>query len=161
MSMFCSSTLIFAPECWKCTLRGQDFKFFPETPAFSTSFFLLHLLQSFCHPLKTLLKTLSGVGKCQMFSRHSQVTIKSFEFGQHSSNHLLLPALMQYYFSKTSESLQEHAKQKITSKNLNYSWLPQVKKWSGKKKISRSGKVSGNFSVSQGKFKSLKEIKEK
>ena len=26
MSMFCSNILIFAPECWKCTLRGPDFK---------------------------------------------------------------------------------------------------------------------------------------
>ena len=29
MSIFCSHTLIFAPECWKCTLRGPDFKIFP------------------------------------------------------------------------------------------------------------------------------------
>ena len=28
MSAFCSSTQIFAPECWKCTLRGPDFKTF-------------------------------------------------------------------------------------------------------------------------------------
>ena len=25
MSVVCSNTLIFAPECWKCTLRGPDF----------------------------------------------------------------------------------------------------------------------------------------
>jgi len=30
MSTFCSNTLIFAPECWKCTLRGPDFNIFPE-----------------------------------------------------------------------------------------------------------------------------------
>ena len=29
MSVFCSNTLIFAPECWKCTLRGPDFQIFP------------------------------------------------------------------------------------------------------------------------------------
>ena len=28
MSVFCSKTLIFAPECWKCILRGPDFKNF-------------------------------------------------------------------------------------------------------------------------------------
>ena len=53
MSVFCSNTLIFAPECWKCILGG------PETQAFAGSFFPLHLLQSFCHVLKILLKTLS------------------------------------------------------------------------------------------------------
>ena len=30
MSVFCSNTLIFAPECWKCILRIQ---IFPETRA--------------------------------------------------------------------------------------------------------------------------------
>ena len=30
MSVFCSKTLIFAPECWKCILRGPDFKIFWE-----------------------------------------------------------------------------------------------------------------------------------
>ena len=34
MSVFCSNTLIFALECWKCTLRGPDFKIFPETHIF-------------------------------------------------------------------------------------------------------------------------------
>ena len=29
MSVLCSNTLIFAPECWKCNLRGPDFKLFP------------------------------------------------------------------------------------------------------------------------------------
>ena len=28
MSVFCSKTLIFAPECWKCILRDPDFKRF-------------------------------------------------------------------------------------------------------------------------------------
>ena len=53
----------FAPECWKCILRGPGFKIFPETGnfrlasrAFAASFFLLYLLQSFCHLLKILLK---------------------------------------------------------------------------------------------------------
>ena len=70
MSVFCSKTLILAPECWKCIVRVLDFKNFPrgwggggggvspwtalETGA---NFFHLHLLQSFCHLLKTLLKT--------------------------------------------------------------------------------------------------------
>ena len=30
MSWFCSNTLICVPECWKCTLRGPDFKIFPS-----------------------------------------------------------------------------------------------------------------------------------
>ena len=29
MSVFCSKTLIFAPECWKCIAGGPDFKIFP------------------------------------------------------------------------------------------------------------------------------------
>ena len=38
--------------------------FFPETQAFVASFFfLLHLLQSFCHILKILLKTLGASGR--------------------------------------------------------------------------------------------------
>ena len=28
MSVFCSKTLVLAPERWKCTLRGPDFKKF-------------------------------------------------------------------------------------------------------------------------------------
>ena len=59
MSVFSSNTLIFAPECWKCILRGPDFKIFPVTSNFGhwqaaplpRVFFLLHLL-------KILLKTL-------------------------------------------------------------------------------------------------------
>ena len=35
MSVFCSNTLILAPECWKCILRGPDFKIFPETHTFA------------------------------------------------------------------------------------------------------------------------------
>ena len=66
MSVFCSKTLIFAPECWKCILRGPGFKIFPVTSEFGhwqvvplpQVFFLLHLLQSFCHLLKILLKSL-------------------------------------------------------------------------------------------------------
>ena len=53
--VLCSNSFVFAPECWKCTLRWA-----PSTlaiRAFSGSFFLLHLLQSFCCLLKILLKT--------------------------------------------------------------------------------------------------------
>ena len=65
MSVFCSKTLIFAPECSKCILRHLDFINFlggggglcPWTAVeTAVSFFHLHLLQSFCHQLKTLLK---------------------------------------------------------------------------------------------------------
>ena len=41
------SYISFAPEGWKCILRGPDFKFFPETHAFGA-----------CSLLKILLKTL-------------------------------------------------------------------------------------------------------
>ena len=78
LSVFCSNTQIFAPECWKCTLRCPDFKIFPGgmPPDFPSNLrfqhlqvtpwvlsgtilsFLYHQLQSFCHLLKTLLKTL-------------------------------------------------------------------------------------------------------
>ena len=78
LSVFCSNTLCFAPECWKCTLRCPDFKIFPGgmLPDFPSNLrfqhlqvtpwdlsgtvlsFLYHQLQSFCHLLKTLLKTL-------------------------------------------------------------------------------------------------------
>ena len=73
MSVFCSKTLILVPECWKCILRGPDFKIFlgehaprpQETCTFGACksrlwhkfFFLLGLLQSFWHLLKTSLKT--------------------------------------------------------------------------------------------------------
>ena len=43
----------FASECWKCILRGSDFKIFPETGAFVASFFILHLLQTFATYLKS------------------------------------------------------------------------------------------------------------
>ena len=62
MSVFCSNTLIFVPECRKCILRGSDFKIFPETGAFAARFFHVPSTQNFCHPLKILLKTL-GLGK--------------------------------------------------------------------------------------------------
>ena len=79
LSVFYSKfTLIFAPECWKCTLRCPDFKIFPggmpsdfpsnlrfrhlQVAPWALSgnvlSFLYHQLQSFCHLLKTLLKTL-------------------------------------------------------------------------------------------------------
>ena len=78
LSVFCSNTLIFDPECSKCTLRCPGFKIFPggmplDFPSnlhfrhlqvapwvLSSTIpsFLYHQLQSFCHLLKTLLKTL-------------------------------------------------------------------------------------------------------
>ena len=52
MSVFCSNTRIFAPECWKWILRGPDYKIVPETHSFRAlksrlycKFFLPHLLQ--------------------------------------------------------------------------------------------------------------------
>ena len=64
MSLFCSKTLIFAPECWKCNLKGLDFENFLgdmplECPRNRCKFFFgFFLIQSFCYLLKTLLKTL-------------------------------------------------------------------------------------------------------
>ena len=49
MSVLCSNSLIFAPECWKCTLR--------EALGTPSNFFVLHLLQSFYRLLRTKLKT--------------------------------------------------------------------------------------------------------
>ena len=77
LSVFCSNTLRFAPECWKCTLRCPDFKLFqggmpldfpsnlhfrhlqvtPRVLSGTVPSFLYHQLQSSCHLLKTLLKT--------------------------------------------------------------------------------------------------------
>ena len=64
MSVFCSNNFIFASECWKCILRGPDFKFFPETHTFAVH--KLHLCLKFFPSLPTpkicllkiLLKTL-------------------------------------------------------------------------------------------------------
>ena len=63
MSVCCSKTLIFAPECWKCILKGLDFENFLgdmplECPRNKCEFFHLFLIQSFYHLLNTLLKTL-------------------------------------------------------------------------------------------------------
>ena len=63
MSVCCSKTLIFAPECWKCILKGLDFENFLgdmplECPRNKCEIFHLFLMQSFYHLLKTLLKTL-------------------------------------------------------------------------------------------------------
>ena len=45
MSVFCSDTLIFVPECCKSILRGPDFTIFPETWAFGAC--KLHLCHEF------------------------------------------------------------------------------------------------------------------
>ena len=59
-SVFCSKTLVFAPECWKCTRRGPDFKKFLGGGGGSMHPDSLRnrckLTRSFCHVLKTLLK---------------------------------------------------------------------------------------------------------
>ena len=47
MYVFCSNTLIFAPECWKCILRDADFKIFPETCTFGACKSRLQLLRVF------------------------------------------------------------------------------------------------------------------
>lgn len=60
VSVFGSKTLVLAPECWKCTLRGPDFKKFLGVGGGGVS---MHpdslrnrckLTRSFCHVLKTL-----------------------------------------------------------------------------------------------------------
>ena len=54
------------PECWKCIRWGPDLKIFhklvPLAPASCTSATRFFLLQSFCHLLKILLKTLYRAG---------------------------------------------------------------------------------------------------
>ena len=56
MSVFCSNTLIFAPECWKCILRGSDFKIFPETGAFAASFFSCSIYSKLLLSIKNLIE---------------------------------------------------------------------------------------------------------
>ena len=64
MSVFCSETLILAPERWKCIVRGLDFENFPgdmplECPRNRCKFFLSLPNPKLLPPiLKTLLKTL-------------------------------------------------------------------------------------------------------
>ena len=64
MSAFCSKTLIFAPECWKCILKGLDFEnFLWDMPLESLRnrckfFWSLPYPKLLPHLLKTLLKTL-------------------------------------------------------------------------------------------------------
>ena len=53
MSVFCSNTLILTPECWKCILRGPDFKIFPETHAFDMSFSFSTYSKAFATYLKS------------------------------------------------------------------------------------------------------------
>ena len=57
MSVFCSNSLILAPECGKCILRDPNFQNFPgeHTPG------PLCLLLKFCHLLHLLLKTLQFI----------------------------------------------------------------------------------------------------
>ena len=72
MSVFCSNTLIFAPECWKCILRGPVFNFFPRSLRLQCSqissllhvFFLLHLFQSFCHLLNLIENPVQATKDC-------------------------------------------------------------------------------------------------
>ena len=56
MSVFCSNTLILTPECWKCILRGPDFKIFPETHAFDMSFSFSTYSKAFATYLKSYWK---------------------------------------------------------------------------------------------------------
>ena len=77
MSVFCSSSIIFALESRKCILRCPDFKLFPETRAFVACFFLLNLLQSFCYPIKILLKTLVKQNKSLTHIEHSAGAVGS------------------------------------------------------------------------------------
>ena len=79
MSVFCSNTFFFASECCKCILRGPDFNFFPETHTFGVRKLPLCLLQSFCHLLKILLKTLevqyvSGQTPGRLTLKHHYIT---------------------------------------------------------------------------------------
>ena len=132
MSIFCSNTLIFAPECWKCTLRGPDFKIFPGGHAHGqilprnlrfqfnacksqgTFFPVLCLLQSFCHLFKILSKTL----------------YKDLKFGQNiflSASHtkycinlILGEALFVHVF--TFFHLQDSGRSVLNSFDINFSW---------------------------------------
>ena len=59
MSVFGSKILVFAPECWKCTVRSPDLKKFLGVGGSMHPDSLRNnckLTRSFCHVLKTLLK---------------------------------------------------------------------------------------------------------
>ena len=100
ISVFCSNTVIFAPECWKRTLKGPDFNFFLPSNSCCRRlqaapvvwvFFLLHILQSFCHLLRTLLKTLPDVSTVlhQSLSFHNnRVLLMLWYFRQTACRHL-------------------------------------------------------------------------
>ena len=96
MSVFCSKTLIFAPECWKCIVRGADFKFFPRGQALDPprnlclwcEFFPSLPTPKLLPPLKTLLKTLKqnhySVATCPLrelpFYSDLKVMFNNFSF---------------------------------------------------------------------------------
>ena len=99
-SVFCSNTLIFAPECRKCTLSSPDFKFFFSQVTCIVGarkldqwgeFFPSLVLQSFCYLLKTLLKTLPDVSTVlhQSWSFHNnRVLLMLWYFRQTACRHL-------------------------------------------------------------------------
>ena len=96
MSMFCSNTLIFAPECWKCTLRSPAFKIFrgvmpPNRTPLVTCTFSAHKLRQWCEffpslPTQKLLPpTVLLKGKLTLEAQNSRLDsclskLECFEF---------------------------------------------------------------------------------
>ena len=109
------NTLIFAPECWNCTLRGPDFKIFPGGKPLDRSslgthsiqvqfnacksqgafFPVLCPLQSFCHLLKILWKTLY---KALKFGQNIFLSISHMKY---RINPILAEAFFLYTYSSS------------------------------------------------------------
>ena len=109
MSVFCSNTLIFALECWKCILRGPDFNLSPETLAFAARFFLLHLLQNFCHLHNIFLKTLLA-----SFQRRPQWRLSTKWTPVWDRHPELVPSL-RHWLSKRWTSFQDRHLELVSS----------------------------------------------
>ena len=85
MSVLCSHTLIFAPECWKCILRCPDFNFFSRNSCSQVTllpqvFFLLLLLQAYATYLKSYLNLWDMI----------QILIRIQDQSDHGKSHKLI-----------------------------------------------------------------------
>ena len=137
MSVFCSNTLICALECLKCILRGPDiFQTFSRNLPLCREFFLLHLLQSFCHLhnifLKTLLASYQRRPQKRLSTKWTPVLDRHPEFipslryrlskrwTSFQDRHLeLVPALLQLSIeTETTQRIQQTLKYRIHSLEL-------------------------------------------
>ena len=84
--------------------KAQISKFFQKLAlascSFAASFFCLHLLQSFCHPLKILLKTLRGWGVTYVPS----LSFKTCFFMYWGGSHVTVSIFLLYLYFSLSRS---------------------------------------------------------